>query len=277
MVIAESELVGVSLQMLRGNMVKSPVKRPLHLRPKALYGIGMDFALGELLASMINRPVGITHIPDVSVAQKLIGHDFGTFGNIGFNHRLNRGAFNIGNYLDANFPFAFNFAKNGGFPYGSASALSRPLAAKIAFIHFYNAGKQVIAAFHKEPNLIRNAPSAFISNSKLSFKLFSRNSILRLAHQKNSVKPGNKTCGALVKDGAFRRVDLMAARASVGAASLDRVKVFLPAFGAFKTFWVSVFEDMRQTSLIIGEVFFEFFYRVFHTNSIAENLLVVKG
>lgn len=275
--VAEGELVGVRLQVLRGDVVESPVKRPLHLRPEAFNGVGVDFATGVFFFPVIDCPVSVAEIPHVPIAQEFIGHNLRAFRDVGTKQRLNGSPFDVRNDLNLDPAFSLNLAKDRRLAFRAASTLSWPLAAKIAFVHFHGAGQRIAAILHQLSNPLRNAPSALIGHAKLAFKLFSRDPVLRLAHQENSVEPGNQGCWALVKNGSFRGIDLIAARASVRATAFNGIKVLLMAFGALKAIGIAALEDMCQASLIIGEVFSEVLDCVFHANSIAGMLLVVKG
>lgn len=98
----------------------------------------------------------------------------------------------------------------------------------------------------------------------MPFEFFGGNPVLTLANQENGVKPHRKRRGAFVKNRTFSRVGLVAASASVGSAVSHWVKRRLAALRAVKTVWVTLLEDVRQTSLVVGEVLFEVFNGVSH-------------
>ena len=67
-----------------------------------------------------------------------------------------------------------------------------------------------------------------------------------------------------MKDSSFSRVNLKTTRASVRAAVTHWSKAGLSAFLATKSIGKSVFENVCQTNLVVGEVFFKVFNGVSH-------------
>lgn len=280
MIVAESELVGVSLQMLRGNMVESPVKRPLHLRPESFNGVGVGLASDIFAMNMVNHFMLIAHASDLAVGGEVVGHDLGAGNNIAVHDGLNSSQFPIGNDLNLNPSFSFNASENNALSLRCPVSLPNLyffLPPDVGIINFNHAGKRICTSLHQLSNLVSDAPSALVSYAKLPFKLLGRYAVLALAHKENSMEPRNQRCGALVENRAFRGIDLVSAGASVRAPAFNGIKVSLLALRALKTFGIAVLEDMRQARFVVGEVFLEVFDCVFHDFSITGDLLVVKG
>lgn len=60
MTVAESKLIQVFLTMLRGNVMKSPVNRPLELPEKRLHAVDMGLTARIFPGTVLHRPMNIT-------------------------------------------------------------------------------------------------------------------------------------------------------------------------------------------------------------------------
>lgn len=110
----------------------------------------------------------------------------------------------------------------------------------------------------------------------MSLQLFRGYPVLALAHQKDGMKPKGQRGGAFVKNGSLGRVDLETTRASIRAAVFNGVKGCLSALGTSWAGRVSLFEDVRQASSVIGKITAKVFDGVFHALKVTHDLLVVK-
>ncbi len=279
MVVAEGKLVEVRRQMLPRNRVVSPVQGAFKLAPKSLNGVGVEHTFDVLPLTVIRGAVGVSRRSDLVVARKLVRGDCCPFLNAGLNQRHNGLALNVRHDFGPDIAPALDHAENGGLASRPAPTLPLALAADIRFVGLNDADQSLPVAFHEKSNLLGDPPSALVGYSKLALKLFGRDSVLGLAHKVDGMEPKSKGRRALVKDRAFRGIDLMATGASVGAAMLHGVKVLFAALLALQAVVISILEDVCQTSLVIREVFAEVLDRVFrfHALSLTDSLLVVKG
>lgn len=86
--------------------------------------------------------------------------------------------------------------------------------------------------------MVINPPGGFIGYSEHSLELFGGSSRLGLDDQVKGKEPEVKGGGSLLKNSPNERVNVPAARASIGGASTDWVKVgLLSAFWAVGTGW----------------------------------------
>jgi len=264
MIVTKRKLVEVSLQMLRGNGVESPMNRTLKLRPKALDSVRVNFPTNVLALTVADGFMQVPKRLNLVVALHLISSD----DRAGLHHFLNQryesDLFHVFNRLRLDFAFAFDHAEHGSFTGGTTPSFS-------------TAAERITVLAHQKPNLLSNAPSAFVCHSQVPLQFFGSNTVPALAHKEDGVKPKGERRRAFVEDSSFGRIDLEATGASVRATFLNSVKLAFIALGTLQAACVALLEDMRQARFIIGEVSLEIFNRVLHSNRIPKCLLVVKG
>lgn len=254
------------------------MNRTLKLRPESFDGVGMHFAANIFSASVLNRFVKMSKCLHAVVAVRFVGSDNRVRRNHSHDQRHQCSHLHVSNGFGLDFPPAFDRSEHGRFAFCSASSLPFAATANVGFIglnDIIKAERSTVLG-HQKSNLFSDSPGAFVSNSKMPFQFLRGYSVLALAHQKDGVKPERQRRGAFVKDRSLGRIDLKAARASIRPAILNRMKCCLSALRASRPGRVSLFEDMRQASAVIGKVTAEVFDGVFHALNVTHYLLVVK-
>ena len=242
------------------------MNRPFELRPETLNRVGVNVTLDVLPFAVLNGFMEMPDRPNLVVAVGFVGSDNRVWRNHCLNERHQRNHLDVLDGTSLDLAFALNYTKHWGFTSGTASTLPTTNATDVGFVQFDNllAVQWVGRLLHKHTDLLVDSPSAFVGNAKVPLKFFSGDTILALAKQKNGVKPHSKLGRAFEKNRSLGRVSLEAASASIRSAVSNWMERRLAALRAFQTVWITLLEDMSQTSLVVGEVLFEVFNGVSH-------------
>lgn len=252
--------------MLWRNGMVSPVNGAFKLRPETFNGVGVNVTAPKFTSTMLNCFMNMTKLLHFVVAIRFISGDYSVRRNH-FNEQWDKcGLLNIWNRNGFNFTLALNSTEYSGFASGTTTTFTLPNTANISLISFndFIPIKRVIVLLHEKANLFCNSPSAFIGYSKLAFKFLGSYSIFTLANQIDCMKPQHKRGRTFMKDSSFSRVNLKPTRASIRAAVTHWSKTGLAAFLATKTVWKAIFENVCQTSLVVGKVSFKVLNGVSH-------------
>lgn len=239
----------------------------------------MNLAATIFPGTVINRIMVEARAGHAVVAAKFIRENRCALFNAGNNVRNKGFGFHVRNGLCLNVGPAFQDRRNGSLASRTASAFAGPFAADVSFVGFDYAFKQIGFALHELTNLMVNAPSRFVGNARLPHEFHCGNPVTTGGDKEHGMEPSLEGSGRLVKDGASRGGNLMAApRASKGLAPADRVKaICLGALFASATIGEPLVKDILQTNGIVRKLLIKIFNRIFHAQTIYHQLLVVKG
>lgn len=242
------------------------MNRPFELRPETLNRVGVNVALDILPLAMLDGFVEMPDRPNLVVAIGFVRGDDGVSRNHRMNERHQRDLLDVlyGSGLDLAFPL--DRTKHRRLASSATSTLPTANTADIGFVQFddFLAVQRIGGLLHKHTDLLVDSPRTLVCNAKVPLKFFGGNAVLALANQENGVKPHGKRRRAFMKNGSFGRISLKAASASIGSAVGNWMERRLATLRAFQTVGVTLFEDMSQTSLVVGEVLFEVFNGVSH-------------
>jgi len=259
----------------------SPSNRPLQLAPKALYRVGIDVPPDVFLPEVVNGAMVIPHLRQILIGLEGVRHDLGAAMDVILNKGQENGLIGLLDDFGLNPTLSFNRPHNGGFISQFMAALISCAvnAPYVGFVYFHNAYQWVAIRLHKPSNLLGDSPSALVGYFKMAFNLLGRYPVLGLAHQVDGIEPGCKRRRALMEDRAGHRGDLVSAGAGVRPPLFHGIKFLLAALHALKAVGIDLLEDIRQASLVIGELGLEVLEAVscFHAKSIHDKILDVKG
>lgn len=242
------------------------MNRPFELRPETLNRVGVNVALDVLPLPVLYGFMKVSDRSDLVVAVGFVGRDNGVRGNHSPNQGHQRNHFDVFDSAGFDLSFPLDSTKHRSLAGGTTTPLPTANATNVGFVQFDDlfSVQWIRRLLHKHPNLFVDSPRTFVSNAKVPFEFLGGDTVLALTNQKNGVKPHSKRGRAFVKNRPFGWVSLEATSASIRAAVSNWVKRRLAALRAFQTIRVTLLEDMRQTSLIVGEVLFEVFNGVSH-------------
>lgn len=242
------------------------MNRSFELRPETFNRVGVNVALDVLPFPVLDGFMEMPDRPDLVVTIGFISRDDRTRRNHSLNERHQRDHLDVFDGAGFDLALALNSTEHGCLASGTTSTLPTTNAADIGLVQFDNlfAVQRIGRLSHKHPNLLIDSPCTLVSYAKMPFEFFGGNTILALANQENSVKPHGKRSRAFVKNRSFGRVGLKTASASIGSAVGDWMERRLATLRTLQTVWVTLLEDMSQTSLVVGEVLFEVFNGVSH-------------
>jgi hypothetical protein len=232
------------------------MNRPFKLRPKTLNRVGMNVALDILSFAVLNGFMEMPDRSDLVVAVGFVRGDDGVRRYYSLNERHQRNHLDVLNSASLDLALPLNRTKHGSLTSGTTSTLATANAANLGFVQLNNLLpiQRIRRLFHEYADLLVDSPGTLISNAKVPFKFLSSNPILALANQENGVEPHSKRSRAFVENCSLGRVSLEAASASVGSAVGNWMECRLAALRAFQTFWITLLKDMRQASIVVGEV-----------------------
>jgi len=259
MVVTESVLVKVGLEILRANGMIDSRDATLCQRPEALGGVGVGIPLHIDFSTMLDSFVPISSLGEPVVAVELIGIDNGSPSHILLDKRHDGGAFDIRNNRGGDFPLPLDYADNGGFALGSPPSLASSDSAKIGFVNFDLTVKRDSVFPEQCPDLLEHSPCRLISDSSYPLKLFGGVSRASGSHPEHGIEPSAEGSGRLVEDGVGGRIDLMPAIiALVARSALNPVVLsHLVANGAMDSVWPSVLFQPLKNRMIVREVTLE--------------------
>lgn len=266
--------------------MESPVNRTLQLAPETLNGIGVNLSTNIFTLTVRNALVLEAVRAEQVVSGVFIGADEGTSlhhgnGVIG-SHSASNGGRDVRTNLAATFHNADDNcfvscgnARSFDFHGAGAGVHVRCFAADVSFVSFDNAGQQVAALIHQLADLVTNAPSALVRNTKLTLQFLRAHAILGSGHKEHRKEPSAQLGAALVEDRTFARMDLVTAvSARVATASLNAVeRVALTAALAETTVRVALVKDVIQASGVVRKLLGELVERVafcFHADRIPD-------
>jgi len=242
------------------------MNRPFELRPETLNRVGMNVALDVLPLAVLN---GFMEMPDRSnlvVAIGFVRGDDRVRRNHCLNERHQRNHLDVLNGAGLDLALPLDRTKHRRLASSATSTFATANAADVGFVQFddFLSVQRIGGLFHKHTDLLVDSPRTLVGNAKVPLKFFGGDTVLTLANQENGVKPHSKWCRAFVKNRSFGRVSLEAASASIRSAAGDWMERRLAALRALQAIGITLLEDMRQTSLVVGEVLFEVFNGVSH-------------
>ncbi len=242
------------------------MNRPFELRPKTLNRVSVNVALDILPFTVLDGFMKMPYGSDLVVAIGFVRSDDGVRRDHRLNKRHQRDHFDVLDSAGLDLALAFNCAKHRSLASSTTPTLPTTNTTDIGFVHFddFLAVQRIGRLFHKHTDLLIDSPSALIGNAKVPFKFLSGDTVLTLANQENGVKPHCKRCWAFVENRSLSRIGLETTGTGIRAAVSNWMERRLAALRAFQSFGITAFENVSQTSLVIGEVFFEIFNGVSH-------------
>lgn len=258
--------------------MESPMNRAFKLRPKSFDSVGVNIAPNVLASTVANSLMQMAQGLYSVVTIRLIGCDNRIGRHHSFNKRHKGDLLHVRDNFRLNASLALNDSEHRRLSLGPATSFALPDTADIGLVGFDNffADKRGRIFDHKKSNLFSDPPSALIGHAQMPFQLLSSDSIFRLAHKKNSVKPRSQRRWTFVKDSAFCWANLSATSAGIRSTTFDWVKGTFSAF-ALKAERITLFKDVREAGFIVGKVSFKVLNRVLHSYRITGGLLDVKG
>lgn len=152
---------------------------------------------------------------------------------------------------------------------------------EIGFIHFDRTSQVVTVCCHELTDAVEHAPRGLVGDTEFPLQLLGADTGPGLCYEVDGIEPALEFSARMIKDGAFERVDMMAAEtAGVGRPARDVVEsVLLRAARTGQYVAEAPLLYLFQTGIIIREPFVELLYRelLFHIYNVVERLLVVKG
>ena len=197
------------------------------------YGVGVNDTL-DVLPDVVSDSVMLLELPaDLSVQQRLIGHQVGFRVNVLSQSLAEADTCQLPTADSVNLSTTLHQSDDRRLV--THLLIHRAACAYVRFISFYHSGKHLLLLCLKQfSDLLCHAPSRLVGNSKLAFKLLCRNSVAGIGKEENSEEPAFEGCIRLVEDRAAHWMNLITAvLADVALAVLQPMEagVFL-AMGA---------------------------------------------
>jgi len=220
-IVAETVLVQIGLQIVTANIVINALDSVLDQTPESFDGLSMGITSHIDFLAVANAPmvVIVRRSGEAVIRRIIIGKNQIGWQDVLFNQPMQRALSDIGCNECANAPLALDESDHGRFSFlvRRASAALHSLAT--AKVHFINLDgllasaqlRRVLRFVQHGANLLEHAPRSFIGNARLALDLFCRNSATSRGHQIHRVEPRCKGRGRLVKDGASRGMNMVAA------------------------------------------------------------------
>ncbi|MCX6354050.1 MAG: hypothetical protein NTZ78_03980 [Candidatus Aureabacteria bacterium] len=284
-VVTIGELIDIMLKILPAHMMICTVDGSLELRPETLYGIDMDISVYILLFAMLYYPMFISVLACLIVNRKIIRHERGTFSDIALDNRHDRGGLHVFCNPCFDIPLALDYTDNWSFALCSSASFPFTLAADVGLIDFDDSGQLTAILRHELSDLLLHTPCRLVGNSDVSLDLLTGYAIAGLAHKEDRIEPTPERCRGFVKYRTRYGMKLISApRTYIALAGTHAIETALAAFRTCVVTAISFVKDMLKANIIIGEVFVELFYRVFHgfppycsVTRVANPLNAVKG
>lgn len=211
----------------------SPVDTSLELAPKALDGVGVDIAFNPLLARVLDFAMNIAHRAHLVIGCELIGHNAGAKFDILPHDGQDGRPLSVRHDFGSDITFPLDEAKDSGLMFPAPSTLRTFFSSgsNIGFIGLNDPRKVPARLGEQESNLFSHSPSAFIGNSQLPLKLFTRYTVLGIGEKKDSIEPGLQRGIRFMKDSLRKGMNLMTAELTAVAFAF-RDTVEFSFFGA---------------------------------------------
>lgn len=227
MIVPEGVLVQVPLKVFRGNDVVDAANPPLHERPEAFDGVGVDIPTHVHLRRVVNAVVEVARLPQSAVRLPFVGIDDGTGHDVLGDQRDKRLPLRVGNLLGDDAALPLHDSEDGGLAGAGARATRATvpaLPADVRLVGLYRAAEHCPVIFEQLPDLVKHPPSCFVGDADLPLKLLRGNTAASGRDQKDGVEPKTQGRARVLKDGARHRVFMVsAAVARVRRAALDAV------------------------------------------------------
>ena len=257
MIIAESELVNVSLSPLGTDRMMRAIYRAFKLAPKPFDGVGVDFAAHVFFLPVVHLAMLVAPLRSVAIDRQFIRVERG--GNVHVAGDVCKdviGRHSVHHFGDDLAAPLYN-ADDRSFASGPASAFAGARAADVGFIRLDNACELWrFAVCHQLADLVIHPPRGLVGDAKLALQFLRSDTVLAGRHQEDGKEPRGKRRGRLVEDRASGRVNLLAAIcARIAAPSGDVMpRAFLPAVFALATVGPAGFKHKIEAGLIVGEL-----------------------
>ena len=209
--------------MLSGNTAMSPTDAVLEVRPEALDGVGMRFAVYPLVDRVVHGLVRVAHFLEWSVCSPLVRAHDRTFPHVLFNVREKGLASRVLDNAGDDVTAALNHAEDNGLfrvrarassamriVHGNKLLVAGPTTDK-GLIQF-DVPRQTGVAVHFRhvlADFMRHAPRAFVGDAQLALQFLGRYTVARGRKQVHGVEPLLQRCAGALKRRARHWVDVM--------------------------------------------------------------------
>jgi len=225
--------------------------------PEALNGVGVHQATSVDLCGVLNPLVGVANLAHEVVAAKFVCVNRVALvaRNLLHNQGNQAPSLNIGDYLSHDIPASLNHAHYRGFGLKRTALLSA-LAAKVGLVNLDVTVHRLLSFRHDSPDLVEHSPSRLVCHSKLSLKLFGRDTAASRSHKEHGIEPRAERSRTVVKDSVGCRAYLVAAElAAKDSTSGNKVVLCdLATLGTQDAFRPASGGQKSQASRIIGKL-----------------------
>src|ERR1041385_2853679 len=274
-VVAEGVFVKVGLQVLRAHAVVHAADPALHKTPESLNRLSVNVSRDVYFRAVIDSPVNVSRVLKPVIGNVFVGVNGARRQDVFLRQTVKSRFLRVRRYpchytSHATVLRAFHHSDNRnlvrtiGRP--SAPSLSLPLSAVVHLIHLHRRTLQLHPLFGEQgANLTEHAPRGFVGHSGLALNLLCGDAATGGTHEVHRIEPSLERSGALLKNGASERIDVIPARLA-GKGSAASNAVVLPLYSALRAFGYAIrpalFFDVFEAGVIVWKLSVELAYGV---------------
>lgn len=208
--------------MLHADLVVSADNRPLEQTPNALNSVRVNVSANPFLRAVINALMPRIRVANSKVSGKFVGVDrFGIWRGVLLHEGMKSGAVGVWENLKANLATTLNRTNGNRLVATVATAHAADFPANVSFIHFHDAAQQrTVGVPHGRTDAVAEIPCGLVGDGDCPLHLQRAHALLALSHQIDGEKPLGQRKVRVVKDGATRSGELIAAGVAIVLATI---------------------------------------------------------
>jgi hypothetical protein len=264
-VVAESVLVDIRLEILRTDGMIDTSNTTFHQRPESLDAVGVDFPANVLFVMVSDSEVTEPISGHVVIGRELVSVENSVPANLVDCERYDGMPLNIANDLSDHLVISLSSSDNLRLALSSPATLAFSHTTHISLINLYLTRKMMEVLIKQGADLLEHSPGCLIGNAGLPLNLLGGYSASGRGHAIYYLEPDSKWGSGFVEDSSGSRVDLRAAIiAAIACAVLNSMVLgYLLTLHTVNTIGPTEVFKPFKTGIIIGELLFEVFGSVF--------------